>query len=179
MSDNYKNLNLDIVCGFINGEGCFTNNKGNPLMTISASIIDKKLLLQIQKILNLGKVYTETNIYNTRKCGMCSLKIHGDKQCQKLIKLIDGKIFGVKRIDFENFKHLVNIKYKVKEDIHGRKFTKEFCSFYRNIQPRQNKKKQIIKFNGNILYYKKIKIDNGIPISESLEGLNEDGTINF
>lgn len=124
------------ICGFINGEGCFTFGRTTPVFTMTLSIKDLEILEKIKKFLDIGSV----NI--AKKDFSYTYYVTGVERCLKLIELFDGHINGDKLIDFENWKLGIKFLQSIpKGEIHS----KQDREFINKLKPRQNKERILYK----------------------------------
>lgn len=174
------NLTKEWIGGFISGEGCFTFNGLTPIFQITLSKKDKNILYEIKKYIKIGKIHIYKN---------CCFSV-SSKECLKLIKIIDGYIYGDKLIDYENWKLAVVF---IESLTYEQRQSKNIKKFIENLKPRNNKKriiftklpdieikgyfcilcdKKIIKKNSRHIY-----CDNCLKLKE--EEWKEKGQINF
>jgi hypothetical protein len=111
-----QKLSGEFISGYIEGEGCFslaiTKKKGYllgvqiyPSFNLQVHVIDKPLLEKIKKVMNCGRIYTNS------KRKLVNFKVYRyDDLVNKVIPFFDKYQFhGNKKRSFEIFKEIMSI----------------------------------------------------------------------
>ena len=95
-------INDDIIAGYIMGEGCFTFHKNSfsPCFTIKCHVKDIELIKIIKD--RFGGIDSINSWNNGKYIGYT---VGGINNCKKIISILNGKIYGDKKIDFDNWKY--------------------------------------------------------------------------
>jgi hypothetical protein len=99
-------LSLDFIAGLIAGEGSFMWIKQNKqeiaVFQLKMHVLDKKLVEMVRDGLNLDEPVHE---YNHQNRHYVLLLVRKRKTiAEKIIPLLDGRLFGMKEIQFQNWK---------------------------------------------------------------------------
>lgn len=115
-------MNIEWLCGFINGEGCFFINTIKNKKSINNFYIQPKIMIclhrdekvildEISRFL-IEKYKIKPSIYVNNKC--CIIFILGVENCFKMIDLLKDKMLGKKLYNIKLFSKAINILYNRK-----------------------------------------------------------------
>lgn len=107
-------LSLDFIAGLIAGEGSFMwikqNSQEVPVFQLKMHALDKELVEMVRDGLGLDE---EIHEYNHQNRHYALLLVRRRKTItEKIIPLLDGRLFGMKKIQFEDWKKKFERKKK-------------------------------------------------------------------